>query len=176
MQIHNICKNKERMRSRHRRCESYLFFLLFPSNLFTFLSSTYFSDLKFCVFLSLVLLSLSSSVFLSSQANYNRSEGKTLFHSFILYSLSLFLSPSHSFFLKNISDQPETALHKEIFWGGNQKTRVQFRKLCDLTVVQEVHSKNIIFGFLWLKNHFKKRFLVNPVEPYGPVQVSKPWF
>ena len=100
MQIHNICKNKERKRSRHRRCESYLFFLLFPSNLFTFLSSTYFSDLKFCVFLSLVLLSLSSSVFLSSQANYNRSEGKTLFHSFILYSLSLFLFLSHSFFPK----------------------------------------------------------------------------
>ena len=100
MQIHNICKNKERKRSRHRRCESYLFFLLFPSNLFTFLSSTYFSDLKFCVFLSLVLLSLSSSVFLSSQANYNRCEGKTLFHSFILYSLSLFLFLSHSFFPK----------------------------------------------------------------------------
>ena len=116
----HLQNRRERERSKHRRCESYLFFFfpLLPSNLFTFLSSTYFSNLKFCVFLSLVLLNLSSSIFLNSQANYNRSEGKTLFHSFILYSLSHF----GSFYscltrssLKNISGQPETALHEEIF-------------------------------------------------------------
>ena len=128
----------------------FFFFLLFPSNLFTFLSSAYFSNLKFCVFLSLVLLNLSSSIFLNSQANYNRSEGKTLFHSFILYSLShfgSFYSRLTRSSLKNISGQPEIALHEEIFWGGNWKTRVRFRKLCGLTAVREVHSKNIILGF-----------------------------
>ena len=156
---------------------SLFFFLLLPSNLFTFLSSTYFSNLKFCVFLSLVLLNLSSSIFLNSQANYNRSEGKTLFHSFILYSLSHF----GSFYscltcssLKNISGQPETALHEEIFWGGNQKTCVRFKKPCGLTAVREVHNKNIISGFLCLKNRFKKWFSVNLVGPCGPVRVSKP--
>ena len=110
-----------------------------------------------------LLLSLSSSVFLSSQANYNKSEGKSFFHSFILYSLSLFLSPSHSFFLKNISGQPETALHEEIF---------SHRNFSD--AVQEVRSKNIISGFLCLKNRFKERFSANPIGLHTSVCVSKP--
>ena len=57
--------------------------------------------------------------------------------------------------LKNIFGQPEIALHEEIFWGGNRKTRVRFRKPCRLTAIREVHSKNIISDFLWLKNRFK---------------------
>ena len=130
---------------------------------FTFLSSTYFSDLKFCVFLSL-LLSLSSSVFLSSQANYLPASQSLIFGlplrsslvlKQIITNLKVRLSFTASSFthspsfysrltlssLKNISGQPKTTLHEEIFWGGNWKTRVRFRKLCSFTVVQEVHRK-----------------------------------
>ena len=51
----------------------------------------------------------------------------------------------------------------------NWKTRFRFRKPHGLTAIQEVHSKNIISGFINLKNQNDDRFSIIPVQPYGPV-------
>ena len=160
-------------------CESYLFFLLFSSNLITsstlllFFPAPTSQIWKFVSFSPYFSIShLRSSLVLKQIITDLKARlsftVSSFTHSPFFYS-RLTLSS-----LKNISGQPEIALHEEIFWGRNRKPRVWFRKPCGLTMVWEVHSKNIIFGFLRLKNHFKEQFPTNPVRPYGLVWVSKP--